>query len=357
MMYTTGRRVRFSLFGTSHGPCVGCVLEGMPKGMPVDEMRIAEDMELRRPKKGIGTPRREEDRVGILQGVQDGKTDGTPILLAIDNSDTDGSKYLRFARTPRPGHADLPALAKFPGYDIRGGGQFSGRLTAPIVAAGSIAKQLIRRSGIEVSAFSRSIGGIIDDGERSITDASGSGAFATRACTEELDATMEREIISASSDGDSVGGVVECITTGLPIGFGGIWFEALDSEIAGAVFSIPACKGVEFGRGFGLAGMRGSESNDPFFVKNGIKCKTNNMGGILGGMSDGAPMVFRAVFKPTPSIAKPQRTVDIETMKNAEVSVEGRHDPCIVPRAVSVVEAVTALVLDDQMMRDPGRSV
>ncbi len=194
-----------------------------------------------------------------------------------------------------------------------------------------------------MSAFSRSIGGIIDDGERSITDASGSGAFATRACTEELDATMEREIISASSDGDSVGGVVECITTGLPIGFGGIWFEALDSEIAGAVFSIPACKGVEFGRGFGLAGMRGSE--------------TNNMGGILGGMSDGAPMVFRAVFKPTPSIAKPQRTVDIETMKNAEVSVEGRHDPCIVPRAVSVVEAVTALVLADQMMRDPGRSV
>lgn len=355
MMYTTGRRVRFSLFGTSHGPNVGCVLEGIPKGMPVDEARIAEDMELRRPKKGIGTPRREADKVVIRQGVQNGMTDGTPILMTIDNADTDGSKYLKFAKTPRPGHADLPALVRFPGYDIRGGGQFSGRLTAPVVAAGSIAKQFIGRSGIEVSAFSRSIGGITDGEERSITDAAGSRAYATRACTGELDAAMEKSIISASSDGDSVGGVVECITKGLPIGFGGIWFEALDTEIAGAVFSIPACKGVEFGKGFSLAGMHGSESNDPFFSDNGIKCATNNMGGILGGMSNGAPMVFRAVFKPTPSIAKPQRTVDIEKMEDAEVSAEGRHDPCIVPRAVSVVEAVTALVLADQMVRDQER--
>ncbi len=355
MMYTTGKKVRFSLFGTSHGPYVGCVLEGIPKGMPVDETQIARDMELRRPKKGIGTPRRETDSVNIRQGVHNGRTDGMPILMIIENADTDGSKYLKFARTPRPGHADLPALARFPGYDIRGGGQFSGRLTAPIVAAGSIAKQLIGRSGMEVSAFSRAIGGVTDGENRDIADATGSRGFATRACTGELDAAMEERIVSASSDGDSVGGMVECIATGLPIGFGGIWFEALDTEIAGAVFSIPACKGVEFGRGFDLANIRGSESNDPFFMDGGIKCGTNNMGGILGGMSDGAPMVFRAVFKPTPSIAKPQRTVDIERMENSEVSVEGRHDPCIVPRAVSVVEAVTALVLADQMVRDPER--
>ena len=354
-MYQTGRKVKFDLFGKSHAECVGCILEGLPAGFKIDRSRIVQAIELRKPTHGIGTPRAEDDEIDIAQGMVNDVTDGNPILIIIRNKNTDGSKYLKFARTPRPGHADLPALARFPGYDIRGGGQFSGRLTAPIVAAGSIAKQLIGRSGMEVSAFSRAIGGVTDGENRDIADAAGSRGFATRACTGELDAAMEERIVSASSDGDSVGGMVECIATGLPIGFGGIWFEALDTEIAGAVFSIPACKGVEFGRGFGLANIRGSESNDPFFVDGGIKCGTNNMGGILGGMSDGAPMVFRAVFKPTPSIAKPQRTVDIERMENSEVSVEGRHDPCIVPRAVSVVEAVTALVLADQMVRDPER--
>ena len=350
-MYQLGKKVRMSLFGRSHGSCVGCILEGIPAGIYVNEGMIERDMTLRRPHTGIGTPRREEDEVCIAQGLVKGVTDGGPLLITIENRDTDGSRYLMFKETPRPGHADLPAMAKFPHHDIRGGGQFSGRLTAPIVAAGSIAKQMIAAEGIGIRAFTRSVGGVVDACERDFDAASESVLHPTRACTEEMDSSMTREILDAASEGDSVGGVVECITVGLPIGFGGIWFESLDSEISAAVFSIPACKGVEFGRGFGISGMRGSESNDPFYVDEGVKARTNNMGGILGGMSDGMPMVFRSAFKPTPSIAKEQDTVDLRTMTNGKVAVTGRHDPCIVPRAVSVVEAVTALVIADQMRR------
>jgi chorismate synthase len=350
-MYVLGERVRMSLFGRSHGPCVGCILEGIPKGMRIDEDLIAKDMELRKPKTGIGTPRKETDSVEIVQGLCGGITDGNPLLLMIRNSNTDGSKYLRFSETPRPGHADLPAIVKFPEHDIRGGGQFSGRLTAAIVASGSIAKQFISGYGMYVSAFSRSISDVSDTCTRSISDAQRSESLATRACSEELDARMTSAIESAAADGDSVGGVVECIAEGLPIGFGGIWFESLDSEIARAVFSVPACKGVEFGAGFDIAKMRGSESNDPFIIDGGVRARTNNMGGILGGMSDGMPLVLRAAFKPTPSIAKEQDTVDLASMEPAKVAVTGRHDPCIVPRAVPVVEAVVALVLADQIRR------
>lgn len=350
-MYSIGDKVRFTLFGKSHGPYVGGILEGIPEGFRIDMDILRKDMALRKPSVGIGTPRSEADEVEFIQGVHDCVTDGGPILILIRNGNTNGSAYLGFANTPRPGHADLPALVKFPEHDIRGGGQFSGRLTAAIVAAGSIAKQYISNSGIAVSAFTRSIGGIEDPDDRNITNARSSEGFKTRACTKELDSEMEERILSASKEEDSVGGVVECITEGLPIGFGGIWFESLDSEIARAVFSIPACKGIEFGKGFDLAKMKGSESNDPFRYDEGIKTITNNMGGILGGMSDGAPMVFRAVFKPTPSIGKEQDTVDLRTMGNGKVTVGGRHDPCIVPRAVAVVEAITALVIADQMER------
>ena len=221
-----------------------------------------------------------------------------------------------------------------------------------MVVAGSIARQFISARGIHVSAFTRSIGGIRDEGDRTIKDADTSKKYKTRAATEELDAAMTDEILNAAADGDSVGGVIECVVTGLPIGFGGTWFESLDSEIARAVFSIPACKAVEFGKGFGLADMRGSESNDPYYYDNGIRLRSNNMGGILGGMSNGAPVVFRAAFKPTPSIAKEQDTIDLETMQEAKLRIEGRHDPCIVPRAVIVVESVTCLVIADQIRRE-----
>ncbi len=351
-MYTLGKKLRFSLFGKSHGSCVGCVLEGVPQGTPIDMGVLAHDMALRRPSKGIGTDRTEADEAEVVCGITDGKADGNAIILKIANGDVDDSKYLPFERTPRPGHADLPALLALPKFDIRGGGQFSGRLTAAIVAAGGIARQMLAAEGIHIGAFCRSVGNIDDPDERDADDAKRSERFPTRSCTEELDKAMSEAILSAKKDGDSVGGVVECIVTGLPIGFGGIWFESLDAELAHAVFGIPACKGIEFGKGFGITRMRGSESNDAYRMKGGrIVTETNNMGGIVGGMSDGADLVFRAAFKPTPSIGAKQDTVNLETCEDADLEIKGRHDPCIAPRAVAVVEAVTALVLADQMER------
>lgn len=313
---------------------------------------LAHDMALRRPSKGIGTDRVEGDKVDIVCGVTDGRADGNAIIIRIPNEDVDDSKYLPFEETPRPGHADLPALLALPKFDIRGGGQFSGRMTAAIVAAGGIARQMLSAKGISVGAFCRSIGDIEDTDARDIWDAKASEEFPTRACNAELDAMMTDLIMSARGDMDSVGGVVECIVTGLPVGFGGIWFESLDAELAHAVFGIPACKGVEFGKGFGITRMRGSESNDAYRMDGGrIVTETNNMGGVVGGMSDGADLVFRAAFKPTPSIGIRQETVNLRTCKDAEIEIKGRHDPCIAPRAVAAVEAVTALVLADQMER------
>ncbi|MDR3282979.1 MAG: chorismate synthase [Candidatus Methanoplasma sp.] len=350
-MYSLGSALKFTLFGESHSEHVGGIVEGLPKGTAIDMKTIERDMSLRKPSVGIGTPRKEEDRVEFTEGVADGVADGGPIRFIIRNKNTDSSKYAKFNTTPRPGHADLPALAKFKGHDIKGGNQFSGRLTAPIVAAGSMAKQHILAQGVEVHAFTRSIGNVRDAEERTVRDAEASEGFPTRACSADLDGKMTSAILEAADGKDSIGGVVECIAVGLPIGFGGIWFEALDSELARAVFSIPACKGVEFGKGFALAEMRGSESNDPFFFDGGVRTRTNNMGGVLGGMSDGAPLVFRAAFKPTPSIGLEQDTVNLKEMRNDKVTVEGRHDPCIVPRAAPVVEAVAALVIADQMAR------
>lgn len=351
-MYQIGEKITFTLFGKSHGPCVGGILSGIPSGFSIDMDMVAAEMELRKPTGKIGTPRREKDDVEFIQGVRDGITDGNPILMRIANGNTDGSKYMKFYETPRPGHADLPALLKFPDHDLRGSGQFSGRLTAAIVAAGAIAKQYIAEEGIRVEAFTRSVGNVRDDCVRDADAAHASRGFATRACTRELDDAMRTEIESAGAEKDSVGGVVECIITGLPIGFGGIWFDALDSDLARAMFGIPACKGVEFGDGFDLTRMRGSESNDAYRYDQGrIVTESNHVGGIVGGMCDGAPVVFRVAFKPTPSIGVEQRTVNLRTEEDDTVSVEGRHDPCIVPRAVAVIEAMAALTVADQMMR------
>ncbi len=352
MMHEFGRKVRFSLFGRSHGPCVGAILEGVPTGFPIDADKVREEMTLRKPTGKIGTPRREADEVEFVQGVTDGKATGQPILMKIANGNTDGSKYMKFYDTPRPGHADLPALLKFPDHDLRGSGQFSGRLTAAIVAAGAIAKQMLAENGIRVDAFTRSVGEVTDGNHRSADEAFSSREFATRACTKRLDDSIREHIEKIGSEGDSVGGTVECIITGLPIGFGGIWFEALDTELAAAMFGIPACKGVEFGDGFELAAMRGSQSNDGYAMENGrIVTKSNHMGGIVGGMCNGAPVVFRVAFKPTPSIRMEQDTVNLKTETDDKVSVEGRHDPCIVPRAVAVVEAMAALTVADQIAR------
>ncbi len=351
-MFSTGEVVRFTLFGKSHGPCIGGILEGIPEGFEIDLDRVAEEMELRKPTGKIGTPRREADAVQFLQGLNGNVTDGRPLLIRIENGNTDGSKYMKFYDTPRPGHADLPALIKFPDHDLRGSGQFSGRLTAAVVAAGAVAKQYIEGFGIRVDAFSRSIGNVIDGNPHDIDDAHGSRAYATRACDSGTDDLMRAHIEEIGAGKDSVGGVVECIVTGLPIGFGGIWFQALDAEIAKAMFGIPACKGVEFGDGFALARMKGSESNDGYRMDEGrIVTESNHMGGIVGGMCDGAPVVFRTVFKPTPSIGVTQNTINLKTEKDDTVSVEGRHDPCIVPRAVAVVEAMVAMTIADQIRR------
>lgn len=351
-MYPTGEAVRFTLYGKSHGPCVGGILEGVPEGFAVDEDLIRAEMSLRKPTGRIGTPRREADEVEFKEGVSGGRATGGPIRFEIANGNTDGSKYMKFYETPRPGHADLPALLKFPDHDLRGSGQFSGRLTAAIVAAGAIAKQMIAANGVRADAFTRSVGRVRDAEPRGADDAFASRSRATRACTDALDGAMRAEIEEAGAAKDSVGGVVECVITGLPIGFGGIWFEALDAELAKAMFGIPACKGVEFGDGFALAEMRGSRSNDCYRMLDGrIVTESNHLGGIVGGMCDGAPVVFRAVFKPTPSIGVEQDTVNLRTERNDTVTVEGRHDPCIVPRAVAVVEAMAALTIADQMAR------
>jgi chorismate synthase len=355
-MYSFGDRLIFRLFGKSHGAHVGCILENVPKGIEISFDEIRRDMELRKPKDGIGTPRKENDAVEVVSGIKDDMTDGNPIEIRIANKNANSSAYREITRIPRPGHADLPAMIKWADHDVRGGGQFSGRLTAPIVAAGSIAKQMLSPMGIQVSAFARSIGGVNDCHVRDMDDAFGSRRFDSRACSHELDILMKKEITDASEEGDSVGGTAECIVSGLTAGFGGIWFDSLDALIAKAVFGIPGVKGIEFGKGFDITMMKGSESNDQYFVDNGrIKAMSNNMGGITGGMSNGMPLVFRTAFKPTPSISKEQRSVDILTMKDTVISVEGRHDPCIVPRAVSAVEAMTALVLADVSMNEAMR--
>ena len=352
-MYTFGKKIVVDLFGKSHGPCVGCILKGLPAGMDIDFENISAEMELRKPVGRIGTPRREADSVEFVQGIADGKTDGNPILMRIANGNTDGSKYMQFYDKPRPGHADLPALLKFPDHDLRGSGQFSGRLTAALVAAGAVAKQFVSKYGIEINAYTRSVGSFMDPSKRTSAEAHYSRNFATRACDDELDASFRDCIEEAGERKDSVGGTVECIISGLPIGFGGIWFEALDAELSHAMFGIPACKGVEFGDGFALAFMHGSESNDPYrYTSDGrIVTEKNSLGGIVGGMCDGSDVTFRVAFKPTPSIGVVQDTVNLRTCSNDTVEVEGRHDPCIVPRAVAVVEAMAALTVADQITR------
>ena len=348
-MYTTGNRLKVSLFGKSHADCIGCIIEGLPMGMHIDTDDIKIAMDLRKPSNGIGTPRKEADEVIFESGVTDGIVSSRYVMLVIENKNRRSSSYSGFNITPRPGHADLPALIRFKGFDVSGGAQFSGRMTAPLVAAGAIASQYLRSKGIEIAAYTRQISDIKDEDEHTFDEIYGSRSFRTRAISKEYDERMTERILSASKDGDSVGGVVGCMVRGLPIGFGGIWFDALDVTIAKMMFSIPAVKGVEFGKGFSIAEMRGSESNDQYCMKDGrISASSNNMGGVCGGMSDGMPLTFNVAFKPTPSISKEQHTVNLEKMEDDTISIEGRHDPCIVPRAVAVVEAMTAIALMDQ---------
>ena len=321
--------IRFSLFGTSHGAAVGVTVEGLPAGERVDLERLQAFLNRRAPNGGdFSTARREGDVPEFLSGLRDGMTDGTPLTAILRNTDARPQDYAAMARIPRPGHADFAAWRKYgEAWDRAGGGQFSGRMTAPLCVAGGICLQLLEKEGVTVRASAVEIGG------------------------ETEKEAMERAILDAKAAGDSVGGVVECVIEGAPAGLGGAACDGLESRLAALVFGIPAVKGVEFGAGFASARLRGSENNDAFAVERGaVVTKTNRCGGILGGISTGMPIVFRAAFKPTPSIARAQESVDLDTMQNVTLRVGGRHDPCVVLRAVPTVEAAAAIALYDALL-------
>ena len=325
--------MRYTIFGESHGPCVGVVLEDVPAGLALDMDFIRAMLARRAPGNGpTATARREADEPRILSGVQDGVTTGAPLCAVIDNSDTHSSDYSELADKPRPSHSDYAAWVKYGGHnDVRGGGHFSGRLTAPLVFAGAVAAQILRDRGVTLRAEISCLGGEQDPSPERV-----------------------REIIlAARGELDSVGGAVRCTITGLPAGLGGPDFgENIEGELARALFAIPAVKGVQFGAGFGFAGMRGSEANDPFRVKDGrVVTEKNDSGGVNGGISNGMPIVFECAFRPTPSIGIEQDTVDLRTMTDASLTIKGRHDPCIVPRALPAVEAAAALTIVDIIQR------
>ena len=325
--------MKYTIFGESHGPAIGVVLEGVPAGLELDMGQISAELARRAPgKTAVATARSEADQPDILSGVFQGRTTGAPLCAVIHNTDTRSSDYEELRYKPRPSHADYAASVKYRGNaDWRGGGHFSGRLTAPLVFAGAVAKQILAAEGVTVSAVISELGGVKDPtGEEA-----------------------EKIILAAKADLDSVGGAVRCTITGVPAGCGGPDFgENIEGELARAVFAIPAVKGVEFGAGFGFASMRGSGANDPFRVENGrVVTSTNNSGGVNGGIANGMPIVFTAALRPTPSIGREQDTVDLRTMENTTLTVKGRHDPCIVPRALPVIEAAAALTMVDIIHR------
>lgn len=345
-----GNHVSITLFGESHGAAIGAVIDGLAPGIPVDEAFIRHQLTLRRPVGKLSTPRQETDPFVIESGVYNGKTTGSPILIRIPNSDTKSGDYAPFAATPRPGHADYTAKVKYNGFaDPRGGGHFSGRLTAAIVAAAAIVIPALKQKGITIATHIARIANVED---RSFGDLAADMKTLNDAAFAVLDdqaaEAMKEAILTAANDGDSVGGVLETVVTGLPVGVGEPWFDTLESVLAHALFSIPAVKGVEFGDGFALSSMRGSEAND-CFVKDGdtVGTTTNHNGGINGGISNGMPLVIRCAVKPTPTIHKAQTTLNLDTGDMTELVAGGRHDPCIVHRARVVVDSMVALTLCD----------
>jgi len=351
-MNTFGTRYRTTILGTSHGPFVGCTIEGLPAGTKVDVDLVQAQLDRRRPGQSLVTSqRKEEDRVEFAEGLREGATTGSPIVALIRNVDVQSKSYADVGRVPRPGHGDYPALVKYGGKsDLRGGGQLSGRMTAPLVVSGAIARQVLAPKGIRFGAHAAQIGGVT---ARAVTPAEiEANVERTPVRCADLDAAdrMIAEIESARKDRDSVGGMIEAVVTGLPVGVGEPFFDSMESALAHLLFSIPAVKGVDFGAGFRSASMKGSEHNDPYTVEGGrVVTVTNHAGGILGGITTGMPITFRVAMKPTASIAKPQRSVDLGTMRPTEIVVTGRHDPCIVPRAVPVVENVAAIAVLDLM--------
>jgi chorismate synthase len=357
MSSTWGEKVKISIFGESHGAAIGVVIDGLPAGEQISFDDIMTQMARRAPGKDkTSTQRRESDEPEILSGILDGHTTGTPLCAQIRNSDTHSADYADFKRFPRPGHADFTAIARYGGFsDFRGGGHFSGRLTAPMVFAGAVCRQILARRGVEIGAHIFEAGGVSDRPFDPVKINGGllkelsQSAFPVLGVNSENN--MRAAIESARLDGDSVGGIVECGAVGLPCGFGDPIFGGVENRLASILFGIPAVKGLEFGAGFEATHLRGSENNDEFCFEGGtVKTATNRHGGLLGGITSGMPIIFRLAFKPTPSIYKPQQTVDLDENSSATLKIAGRHDPCVVIRAVPVVEALTAVCLLDLML-------
>lgn len=361
MASTFGNVLHLSVFGQSHSPAIGCSLDGVPAGIPVDVDELQAFLDRRAPGRDkTATTRREADTAHLIAGVIDGHTSGAPIAGIIQNTNTRSKDYSGLRRTPRPGHADYAARIKYGNWhDVAGGGHFSGRLTAPLCIAGGIALQALRTQGIEIMAHVAQVGGIsdlpMDDMVYRPADRKAILENALPCIDAAAAGRMREEILAARDELDSVGGIVECGVYGLPAGIGDPMFDGMENRIARIAFGIPAVKGVEFGMGFAVAAMRGSEDNDAYRIdpETGKPAVTsNNAGGILGGISNGAPIMWRMAVKPTPSIAREQDSIDMDANEDAKLEIHGRHDPCIVPRAVPVAEAAAALAVFDAMLED-----
>ena len=356
MSSTYGDKIKISVFGESHGNGIGVVIDGLPAGVKIDMDSVLTQMSRRAPGKDrTATPRKESDFPKVLSGMLGDTLTGAPLCAVIENTNTRSGDYGNLLSCPRPGHSDYTAFVKYNGAnDIRGGGHFSGRITAPIVFAGSICRQILAQKGIKIAAHINSIGNVSDEPfnpvsiDDALIDRLNVSSFTL------IDNSVEEKMRSVVEDArmslDSIGGTIECAVTGIEAGLGEPMFDGVEGVIAKAVFGVPAIKGIEFGKGFELSKMRGSQSNDPFRYKDGkVVTETNNCGGILGGITNGMPIIFRAAVKPTPSIAQKQKSVDLQKKENTELEVHGRHDPCIVPRAVPVIEAVTAIAIANLM--------
>lgn len=351
-----GKLFVITSFGESHGRCIGAVIDGCPAGLPITEDDIQQEVDKRKPVGIVTSSRVEEDKVEILSGILNGTTTGAPICLLLWNKDIDSSEYERTRFLPRPGHADYTAFMKYKGYnDYRGGGRFSGRITATYVMVGAIAKKLLSLIGVEVLAHTIELGGIRAESKQFSEIRENTDKNPVRCADPKAAKEMVRLIQKIKLEGDSIGGIVEGIVLNVPVGLGEPVFDTLEGDLAKALFAIPGIKGVEFGTGFSTTRKRGTGNNDAFTVSSGkgkkIVTVTNNAGGILGGISNGMPIVVRVAVKPTPSITKFQQTVNVKSLEPTPLTITGRHDVCIVPKVIPVVESMMAITLCDFLLR------
>ena len=355
MSSTYGENLKLSIFGQSHGSAIGMTLDGIPAGLPVDFDRLQSFLNRRAPgRHDWSTTRKEEDRPEFLSGIEGGYTCGAPIAAIIRNHNARSKDYSNLYDIPRPGHADYTAQVKYGGFhDVRGGGHFSGRLTAPLCIAGGLCLQWLEESGIRIGAHIASIGDVQDMPFDPMQPDLSAAEKIFPVLDDGAGAAMRAQIAAVRAEGDSLGGVIECAVTGLPAGIGEPMLGGVESRLAAILYGIPAVKGVEFGAGFGAAALRGSQNNDGFVFEDGRVISTgNHAGGILGGITSGMPVLFRVAVKPTPSIAMPQQSVSLSGGENKTLVIEGRHDPCIVPRAVPVVEAAAAIAIYDMILHN-----